>query len=134
MRKYLSLCIAMLVLAGIQPVWGDEVKLGHSCGCATDSYATYGAGQDTCQTFLKEHAANPDSNQTDATFGQTLGWLAGYMSAANRGADTRDVYDMGLDYLTTLVADWCQENPEKILSDAMDAVTDSRSGTSGLLQ
>lgn len=134
MRSNLLLWIPLVLLGMMAPAWGADVKDGHSCGCAVDAYSVYGAGQDTCQTFMAEHATNLDSGQVDGTYGQTLGWIAGYMSATNRGADTRDVFDMDLTYVAHLVAKWCQQNPDDVLSDAMNALSDSRTDNAGLLQ
>ncbi len=134
MKIVVPVLVVVAALMVAAPLHAAEVKKGHSCGCERDSYSVYGAGQDTCQTFLSEYAANPDSDQVDGSFGQTLGWLAGYMSATNRTAQTRDVYDMGLDYLAHVIANWCQQNPDKVLSEAMDSLTDSKSESAGLLQ
>ena len=134
MWKSLLLLLFGAVLLGGMPVRAEEVKTGKTCGCAVDAYSVYGAGQDSCAVFLSEQAANPDSNQTDGSYGQTLGWIAGYMSAVNRAAAVRDAYDMDLDYVAAKLATWCQQHPDEILSEAMDVLTDSRSGTSELFQ
>ncbi len=120
-------CVMVLMITMLMAVpaaSSGEVKQGHSCGCTANSYSVYGAGQDSCENFLKEYENNPDSNRTDASYGQTLGWIAGYMSAANRQAKARDIYSSALDYMTFSIARWCRENPSATLSDAMDSLTD----------
>ncbi len=121
--------LTMLLLAA--SAWADKAKVEVSCGCKRDSYAVYGAGQDRCETYLKEYEANPDSDDVDTAFGQTLGWIAGYASATNRNLKKRDLYNMGLDYMTHLLSRWCRKHPDKMLSEAMDSLSDSKSGTPG---
>ena len=62
---------------------------------------------------------------------KTLGWIAGYVSATNRSLKKRDVFNMELDYMTHLISIWCRKHPDKLLSDAMDSLTDSKLGTPG---
>ncbi len=119
-----TMVLLITIFVAIPAASSAEVKQGHSCGCAADSYSAYGAGQDSCKNFMKEYEENPDSNNTDASYGQTLGWIAGYMSATNRQAKARDIYSSELDYMTFSIARWCKDNPQATLSDAMDSLTD----------
>ncbi|MCP4433596.1 MAG: hypothetical protein GY806_21670 [Gammaproteobacteria bacterium] len=125
-RKFVTCAMVLMItmFMAVPAASNGEVKQGHSCGCRSNSYSVYGAGQDSCEDFLKEYEKNPDSNRTDASYGQTLGWIAGYMSAANRQAMTRDIYSSALDYMTFSIARWCRGNPQATLSDAMDNLTD----------
>ncbi len=116
--------VTAMVFFTISTAFGGEVKQGRSCGCAANSYSVYGAGQDSCKTYLEEFEKNPDSKITDASFGQTLGWIAGYVSATNRRAGKRDIFNAELDYLAFSIARWCRKNPQATLSDAMDSLTD----------
>ncbi len=111
-------------LALIAASSGGEVKHGSSCGCTSSAYSTYGAGQDSCVNFTEEFNSNPDSNKTDTNFAQTLGWIAGYVSATNRHSGKRDIFNAELDYLAFSIARWCLKNPQATLSDAMDSMTD----------
>jgi len=114
--------------------WADSpAKLDRTCGCKAGSYAVYGAGNESCAVYLTERSRNPDEHAIDAGFGQSLGWIAGYMSAANRAADARDVYDMDLSYVAHRIGVWCEEHPDKTLSDALDALTTERGNNSSLL-
>ncbi len=120
-RITLLLTAAFMVIPAAS---NGEIKQGHSCGCTTNSYSAYGAGQDSCKDFLREYEANADSNRTDSSYGQTLGWIAGYMSATNRQARVRDIFSSELSYMAFSIARWCKENPQATLSGAMDNLTD----------
>ena len=115
----------MLMTMG-SPTVAAELKDGNTCGCAADAYAVYGAGQDSCAVYTTEFEANLDSKDIDASFGQTMGWIAGYVSAINRQAADNDVYNIDVSYMSTLIAKWCRANPDRMLSDAMDVLTDKR--------
>ncbi len=122
---YRLLIITLALLASTSAL-ADEAKLMHSCGCKIGSYAVYGAGEESCSTFTKEFAANPSIKDIDASYGQSLGWIAGYLSATNRALRKRDLLDSDLDYVAYQVNEWCQKNPDKTLSDAMDMLTDAK--------
>lgn len=130
-----QLSISALVIIALSPLttYAGAPKLGRTCGCSVDSQAIYGAGQDLCSTFVSEFDSNPGGSDVDASYGQSLGWIAGYMSAFNRSTESRDIYDMDLDYVAYQVAAWCRDNPEKFLSDAMAVLTDKQREKTGLL-
>lgn len=126
--------VVAAVFISVHPAHAGPAKLDNSCGCTVDASAIYGAGQDTCATFMEEYAANPEiRDDVDATFGQSLGWVAGYMSARNRVAGVRDIYDMSLDYVAFWVAEWCEGNSDKTLLDAMEFLTEERGRKTGVL-
>lgn len=121
------LCAAGAVLAAMAvPAIGAGIKDEKTCGCAADAYSVYGAGQETCSTYLTEFNANPDPANIDAAYGQTLGWIAGYASAVNRQTSGRDIYDLDVRYMATLIAKWCRANPDRMVSEGMDDLTDKR--------
>lgn len=127
----------VLLLIGFLP--GDLAhaappKLSNSCGCEADASAVYGAGQDTCETYMAEYSANAEIREdVDSTFGQSLGWIAGYMSASNRDSGVRDIYDMSLDYVAYWISEWCGRNSDKTLLDAMEFLTEERGRKTGTL-
>ncbi len=110
-----------------------ELKQDKTCGCKADDYVVYGAGVESCQVFLAEFDANTGKDAVDPAYAQTIGWIAGYISATNRKTTMRDVFDMGLDYVPVLLSKWCRQYPDRTLSEAMDALSDEREKGSGWL-
>lgn len=129
-RFHIFLVLCFLVAGGVA---ADPPKEGRTCGCQADTYATYGAGIETCGVFSREYAQNPDPDDVNASYGQSLGWIAGYMSATNHVMKKRDLYDLDLSYVAYKVAQWCGDNPDQTLSDAMESLTEERRNRKNLL-
>ncbi len=120
LRFVLTICL----ISFASPVQSEEAKLGKDCGCEVDSYAVYGAGTDSCKIYQKEYSANPSVNDIDAAYGQSLGWIAGYISATNKHLKQRDLFNSDLDYIANLIFRWCQKNPDETVVDAINYLTD----------
>tara|TARA_Y100001968_G_C19016474_1_gene553060 strand:+ start:57 stop:413 length:357 start_codon:yes stop_codon:yes gene_type:complete len=103
--------------------YADTPKLNQTCGCNEDAYIVYGAGSDMCSSFINEYSVNSDFFNIDNDFAQSLGWIAGFMSATNFNSGIRDNYDMDIRYVAHKVSEWCEQNLSKTLSNAMEAIT-----------
>ena len=93
--------------------------LSASLNCnASDSGKFYQVFDVTCREYLRDRSS-------DATTLPHVAWISGYISAFNR--QTADTYDIAGGRTPNQFAPWmdrwCQANPEKPLSKAMEVLT-----------
>lgn len=81
-------------------------------------FAVKGLGRVTCKDFVAEHKAKSPA------FAAMVGWLDGYVTAANRYAG--DTYDMtsfeSTDLLIALIEQHCQRHPDHVYAAVAQAL------------
>lgn len=101
----------ILAVAAIALVMGASAALAAD---AKGSFALRGIGAQSCQAMTKNLAATPASGN------ELMSWIAGYLSAVNRGAtgtfDSSPILDPAT--MANMVAQICRENPKYLVETA----------------